>query len=266
MPRPPTAPPCPTTMGKLLPWWSKLVHRVLVVEACGRSETGDERTHRRVAADPTGIRLRAPVVDGAGDAPSRVDDDAGRPQAAGDRPGLGAQMRGGYCEEIDGDEVLDMVGQERAPGLGWRGASLGDQPGDGALGHGGAKLEEFAMDSGGAPQGFASAIRETRALISGRMGGRPAAGRPESLVQCGRKRRRCQRRTVSGATITRAALHPVHTLDRQIQKSRSRRRSFGRFAVLLYTASCWRKARFSRASWRWPPPRNGKRQADGAAW
>jgi hypothetical protein len=65
-----------------------------------------------------------------------------------------AQMRGGYCEEIDGDEVLDMVGQERAPGLGGRGASLGDQPGDGALGHGDAKLEEFAMDSGGAPQGI----------------------------------------------------------------------------------------------------------------
>ena len=61
-----------------------------VVEACGRSEAGDERTHRRVAADPTGVRLRAPVVDGAGDAPSRVDDDAVRPQAAGDHPGLGA--------------------------------------------------------------------------------------------------------------------------------------------------------------------------------
>src|SRR4029453_8464136 len=95
MPRPPTAPPCPTTMGKLLPWWSKLVHRVLVVEACSRSEVGDERTHRRVAADPTGVRLRAAVIDGAGGAPSRVDADAVRPQAARDHPGLGASRHRG---------------------------------------------------------------------------------------------------------------------------------------------------------------------------
>jgi hypothetical protein len=32
----------------------------------------------------------------------------------------------------------------------------------------------------------------------------------------------------------------------------------GRVAVRLYTASWWRKARFSRASWRWPPQRNGR--------
>jgi hypothetical protein len=38
-------------------------------------------------------------------------------------------------------------------------------------------------------------------------------GRPESLAQCSRKRRRCHPRTVSGATMTRAALHPTHTLD-----------------------------------------------------
>ena len=39
--------------------------------------------------------------------------------------------------------------------------------------------------------------------------------------------------------MTRAALHPVHTLDRQTQKSRSLLRSFGRCGVLLYRASCW---------------------------
>ena len=35
------------------------------------------------------------------------------------------QAGDGNGEEIDGDEVLDMVGQERVPGLGGRGASLG---------------------------------------------------------------------------------------------------------------------------------------------
>src|SRR6516162_10049587 len=111
----------------------------------------------------------------------------------------------------------------------------------------------------GAPhRGFAAAIRVTRALISALRGGRPPVGRPESLVQCSRKRRRCHRSTVSGATITRAALHPVQTLASQTHQRRSDRRSLGRGTVLLYTASWWRKARFSRASCRWPPQRNGK--------
>ena len=59
------------------------------------------------------------------------------------------------------------------------------------------------------------ARRATRALISALTGGRPPIGRPESLGQCSRTRRRCHRRTVSGATITRAPRHPVHILDSQ---------------------------------------------------
>src|SRR5205814_1607601 len=101
-------------------------------------------------------------------------------------------------------------------------------------------------------------IRATRARISAWTGGRPTVGRPESLAECSRKRRRCQRSTVSGATITRAFLHPVHTLDNQAQKSRSLRRRFGRVTLRLYTASCWRRATCSRASWRGPPQRNGE--------
>src|SRR3989454_5091397 len=53
----------------------------------------------------------------------------------------------------------------------------------------------------GAPQrGLAAVIRVTRAAISGLTGGRPRVGRPESLVQCSRNRRRCHRRIVSGVT------------------------------------------------------------------
>jgi hypothetical protein len=54
-------------------------------------------------------------------------------------------------------------------------------------------------------------------LISALTGGRPTERRPESLVQCLRKRRRCQRSTVSGATRTRAALQSAHTLANQTQ-------------------------------------------------
>jgi hypothetical protein len=46
-----------------------------------------------------------------------------------------------------------------------------------------------------------------RAAVSALIGGRPGRGRPERLVQCARKRRRCHRRTVSGVTIRRGCLH-----------------------------------------------------------
>src|SRR2546426_248113 len=111
----------------------------------------------------------------------------------------------------------------------------------------------------GAPhRGFAAAISLTRAVISALTGGRPPVGRPESWVQCSRKRRRCHRRTVAGVTITRDCRHPAQTLASQTQKRRSVVRSLGRAVVLLYTASCCRRARFSTASWRWPPKRNGR--------
>src|SRR6266446_1168930 len=86
----------------------------------------------------------------------------------------------------------------------------------------------------GAPhKGLAAAIRVTRAVISGLIGGRPRVGRPESLVQCSRKRRFCHRRTVLGDTMTRACLQPAHTLDSATQKSRSLLCTFGRVTVFL---------------------------------
>src|SRR5262249_17473735 len=65
------------------------------------------------------------------------------------------------------------------------------------------------------------------------------AGRPERLVQCSRKRRRCHRKTVSELTN----LHPVQTLASQTHRRRSDRCSLGRVTVLLNTASWWQRAR-----------------------
>src|SRR5438445_1453033 len=111
----------------------------------------------------------------------------------------------------------------------------------------------------GAPhRGFAVAMRVIKVLISAGTAGRPPVEQPESLLQYSRKRRRCHRRTVSAVTITRGCLHPAQTLASPIQKRRSVVRSLGRGVVLLYTASCCRRARFSTASWRWPPKRNGR--------
>ena len=62
------------------------------------------------------------------------------------------KVSGGNGEEIDRDEVPDMVGEERAPGLRRGCAPLRDQPGDRTLGHVDAELQEFAMDSGRTPE------------------------------------------------------------------------------------------------------------------
>jgi hypothetical protein len=64
------------------------------------------------------------------------------------------QARGGHGEEIDGDQALDMIVQERAPGLRGRCAALRHQPGNGALGHLEAELEKLTVDSGSAPEGI----------------------------------------------------------------------------------------------------------------
>ena len=64
-----------------------------------------------------------------------------------------AQARGGNGEEVEGDHVPGMVGEECPPGLRGLGAPLRHQPGDGALGHVDAELEELAMDARRAPDG-----------------------------------------------------------------------------------------------------------------
>src|SRR5207249_9133618 len=98
-----------------------------------------------------------------------VDDLLGRPGSGGmlgdieveDAPAVvgkhdedeqNAQARGGNREEIDGDEVPDVIGQERAPRLRRRGATLREQAGDGALSDVDSQLLQFAMDSRCAPE------------------------------------------------------------------------------------------------------------------
>ena len=86
----------------------------------------------------------------------------------------------------------------------------------------------------GAPHsGFAVAMRVISALISALMGGRPPVGRPESWVQYARKRRRCQRRTVSGVTMTRDCFQPAQILACPTQKKRSVLRNQGLVLVRL---------------------------------
>src|SRR5256712_8513387 len=151
-----------------------------------------------------------------------------------------------------------MIGQERAPGLGGRYAAPRHQPRDGALGHADADFQELTMDSRGAPEGIGRghSCDKSRDLGIDR---RAASGGPTGEF---------------GPVLTEAAPLPPQDgvggndherlsppgpdLGQRHPESRSVVRSFGWVTVCLYTASCWRKARFSRARWRWPPQRNGR--------
>ena len=63
-----------------------------------------------------------------------------------------AQARGWHREEIEGDQIADMVGEERPPGLRRQGAPLRYEPRDGALGDVEPQPEKFPVNSRGAPQ------------------------------------------------------------------------------------------------------------------
>ena len=65
-----------------------------------------------------------------------------------------AEASGGHGEEVDRDQVADMVGEERPPGLRGLGAPLRHEPGDGALGDVDAELQELAVDARRTPQGI----------------------------------------------------------------------------------------------------------------
>src|SRR5262245_16721180 len=54
--------------------------------------------------------------------------------------------------------------------------------------------------------------------------------------------------TVSGLTMISASRQSFQSLERQTQKRRSRRRSFGRLSERLRTRSCCRRTRISAAS------------------
>ena len=65
-----------------------------------------------------------------------------------------AEAGGGHGEEVDRDQVADMVGEERPPGLRGLGTTLRHEAGDGALGDVDAELEELSVDARCAPQGI----------------------------------------------------------------------------------------------------------------
>ena len=142
------------------------VDRVTIAEEVGRRGVVRERLHDLLGGPGGGGMLGRVEVN---DTPPMVGED--------DQDEEDAQVSGGNGEEGDRDQVSDMVSEERAPGLRRWCASLGDEPGDGTLGHVDAQLEQLAMDSGGAPQAIGGGhSRDQGADFS--VDRRAASGRP----------------------------------------------------------------------------------------
>ena len=101
----------------------------------------------------------------------------------------------------------------------------------------------------GAPQrGLASAILHTKSLSSRLIPGRPDRLRREIHVQNNRNPRRCQLTTVSGRTTSNDFRQFGQNRARQTQNQRSVPRSRGLGRCLFITASCCRRARFSKVN------------------
>jgi len=92
--------------------------------------------------------------------------------------------------------LTSVVGRRPAPEI----------AGDRALGDVEAEFEEFAVDSGGAQEGFSLTIRRMRARISASIWGLPRHFGRDSRRQKSRNPARCQATIVSGLTMTRALL------------------------------------------------------------
>ena len=87
-----------------------------------------------------------------------------------------AQACRGNREEIEGDEISDMVGEERPPSLGWRCAPLWHQPGNGTFREIEAELEELGMDAWRTPQRIRGGHTPDQSLEL-RVDGRATSGR-----------------------------------------------------------------------------------------
>ena len=123
-----------------MPKWLT-VHAVAVVEEVGRRGLVREGVHELLGG-PVGCGVLGHVEV---DHPSAVVSER-------DEHEEDAEASGGHGKEVDRDQVEDVVGEKRPPGLSGVRAALRHEPGDGALGNLNAKLQELSVDARGAPE------------------------------------------------------------------------------------------------------------------
>src|SRR5919106_4974099 len=139
-----------------------------------------------------------------------------------------AEASGGHDKEIDRDQIADVVGKERPPGLRGLGTTLRHEAGDGALGDVDADLEKLAVDARRTPQGVSGGHLSDEGsdlgIDTGTTAGRPTREPGPILAEAAA----LPAQDVSGETMTSAFRQPVQTLARPAQNRRSIVWSFGR--------------------------------------
>src|SRR5439155_20957223 len=117
------------------------VDLIAIAEEVGRGGVVRERVHDLLGRPGGGGMVGDVEVE---DAPAIV----GEHNEDEEHPEASSRDR----KEIDGDQIPDVIGQERSPALRGRPPPLREQAGDGALGHIDAELQELTMDSRRAPE------------------------------------------------------------------------------------------------------------------
>ena len=147
------------------------------------------------------------------------------------------KSRGGHGKEIDRDQIVHVIVEERLPSLRRRSTLSGQESRHGSFRDVDTHLQQLAVDAGAPQSGLAAAIFRIRALTAGLASGRPLF-RLEIQLQNRRKPLRCQATTVSGLTMINTRCQSFQLLDSHTQKRRSVLRSRGRGHFRLNTASC----------------------------
>ena len=157
---------------------------------------------------------------------------------------------GRQSEKVERHQVVCMIIKKAPPSRGrWR-AMANPILGDGGLGNEDAQLRQLAMHVGNSPERVGSAHVPYQLTYFGATPGRPGLRRRLFHAQYRLNPQRCQRTTVSGFTMARTLSQSVQILRNSTQNSRSTFESRVRFTERRRTASCCRRATFSRASLR----------------
>ena len=124
---------------------------------------------------------------------------------------------GRHGKEIHGNQLGQVVFQERAPRLRRRSPVPHHVLADAGLADVNAQLQQFTVNARRAQSGFSWLMRRISCLTSRERVGLPGRPRRPFHVQNNRKPLRCQAVTVAGLTITRAVRQSPHIRDSAAQ-------------------------------------------------
>src|SRR5262245_43616741 len=155
--------------------------------------------------------------------------------------------RRGYREEVQGDQILGVILQKRAPRLRRWPSMPEDVLRNRRLRDRQAQLQQLAVDPGCAPERIGAAHPPNQ-ITELRTDHRPTPSASTLPCPIPSEAPTCHRTTVSGRTTCKDLRQFFQSLDSTTQKIRSEALSCGHGWRTFQTASCCRSARFSSAN------------------